>query len=325
MSEPLPSGPSYDCEDQGTRGSMNSAASTPSLITLGETMAMVTSAHAEPLATAHELRLHVGGAESNVAIHAVALGVDAAWISAVGADVLGDRVRETVAAHGVDVSWVRVDPDAPTGVYFKDPGGGVLYYRRGSAASRMGPAAVADVPLEQAAVVHISGITPALSGTCAALIDAVLERVAASRAVLSFDVNHRAALWRADTAAPSLLALARRADLVFVGLDEAHDVWGCGSPDDVRRLLPEPATVVVKDGGVGATEYARDAAADVVTFVPATPTEVVEPVGAGDAFAAGYLSALIGGADAEGRLAAGHARARLVLQSTSDLVDDALS
>lgn len=301
---------------------MDSAASTPRLITLGETMVMVTPSHAESLAAADELRLHIGGAESNVAIHAAAVGVDTAWVSAVGADVLGGRVREAVARRGVDVTWVRTVQDAPTGVYFKDPGRGVLYYRRGSAASQMDPDAIADVPLEQAEVVHISGITPALSETCAALIDAVITRVTASPALLSFDVNHRASLWEPGEAAPTLRALARRADLVLVGLDEAHDVWGCDTPDDVRRLLPEPARLVVKDGAVGATEYARDAAGDTVTFVPATPTEVVEPVGAGDAFAAGYLAALLNGADATGRLAAGHARARLVLRSTSDLVDD---
>ncbi|WEG08841.1 sugar kinase [Microbacterium horticulturae] len=322
-----------------TRAVTHSAASTPRLITLGESMVMLTPAHAEHLATADSLRLHVGGAESNVAIHATALGVDSAWVSAVGADVLGDRVRDAVARHGVDVRWVRTVPDAPTGVYFKDPGRGVLYYRRGSAASQMGAEALAGVPLEQAVVVHVSGITPALSPTCAVLVDTVIDRVAASPALLSFDVNHRAALWASGRAAPALQALARRADLVFVGLDEAHAVWGCETPDDVRRLLPEPARLVVKDGDVGATEYARAAAApttdreaaapgepvDVVTFVPATTTEVVEPVGAGDAFAAGYLAALIADADATGRLAAGHARACLVLRSSSDLVDEPLS
>ena len=298
------------------------AAPTPRLITLGETMVMITPARAQSLAVADELRLHVGGAESNVASHAAALGIDTAWVSAVGADVLGERVRAAVAGRGVDVGWVRTDPSAPTGVYFKDPGNGVLYYRQGSAASRMGPDAVADVPLEDAAVVHISGITPPLSGRCAALIDTIIERVATSPALLSFDVNHRAALWQPGRAAPALLDLARRADIVFVGLDEAETVWGCTTADDVRRLLPEPAMLVVKDGAVGAAEYARVDGVDTAAFVAAIPTDVVEPVGAGDAFAAGHLAALIGGGDATARLTAGHERARLVLLSTSDFVDE---
>lgn len=292
------------------------------LITIGETMILITPTRAESLATADDLQLHIGGAESNVATHAAALGITSAWVSAVGDDVLGRRLCRVVAERGVDVGWVTFDPHAPTGVYFKDPGRGVLYYRRGSAASRLSPESVAHVPLELADVVHVSGINPALSQSCAAMMDAVIDRVAPSDAILSFDVNLRAALWAPGAAAPVLLALARRADLVFVGLDEAQVLWGCETPADVRRLLPEPARLVVKDGDVGATEFgaARDGTPDTVTFVPAIPTEVVEPVGAGDAFAAGYLAALLGGATAADRLRAGHERAHLVLLSTSDFV-----
>ena len=292
------------------------------MITLGETMALITPAHAEPLRAAREVRLLAGGAESNVAMHAAQLGVPTAWVSAVGDDALGVRVCDEVAGRGVDTRWVTVDPGAPTGVYFKDPGHGVLYYRRGSAAARMGPASVADVPLEDAEVVHISGITPALSASCAALIDTVIERVTAGPGIVAFDVNHRAALWAPGAAASALLPLARRADLVFVGLDEAECLWHTATADDVRALLPEPTTLVVKDGDVGATEYRRAAGADHRTFAPAIPTEVVEAVGAGDAFAAGYLAALLQGAEAAARLQGGHQRAHLVLQSTSDFVAD---
>ncbi|WP_413249125.1 sugar kinase [Sinomonas flava] len=291
----------------------------PRLITIGETMMMVTSAGAESLATAEDLRLHPGGAESNVACHVADLGIASAWVSALGDDVLGRRILASVRGRGVDTRWVAFDPAAPTGVYFKDPGQGVLYYRRGSAASRLDPATVASVPLEDAEIVHLSGITPALSATCAALVGAVVDRVAASAALLSFDVNYRPSLWHDGDAAPALRELANRADLVFVGLDEAQSLWGCATPDEVRELLPGPATVVVKDGDVGATEYT----ADVRVFEPAIPTDVVEPVGAGDAFAAGYLAARLRGDAARDRLRAGHQRARLVLLSTSDFVADA--
>ena len=293
----------------------------PRLIALGETMAMITPARAESLATADELRLHTGGAESNVASHTASLGIPSAWVSAVGDDVLGERVRREVAGRGVDVQWVLVDDQAPTGVYFKDPGRGVLYYRRGSAASRLSPASVEGVPLEAAGVVHVSGITPALSDSCAALMDAVIARVATADPVLSFDVNHRASLWEHGVASGVLLSLARRADLVFVGLDEAQDLWPVETAADVRALIPQPARLVVKDGAVGATEFASNLDGhDDVTFVPAIPTEVVEAVGAGDAFAGGYLAALLNGEDATGRLLGGHRRAHLVLQSTSDFV-----
>ncbi|QDZ14661.1 sugar kinase [Humibacter ginsenosidimutans] len=294
----------------------------PRLITLGETMVLITPARAESLAVADDLRLHVGGAESNVATHAAALGVPSAWVGAVGDDVLGERVRSVIARRGVDVQWVTSVPGAPTGVYFKDPGNGVLYYRRGSAASRMTAESVAHVPFESADVVHVSGITPALSASCAALTDALITRVGASTALLSFDVNHRVPLWGPGIAAPALLALARRADLVFVGLDEAGSLWGCATADEVRTLLPDLSRLVVKDGAVGATEFDGTATTDVTTFVPAIPTDVVEPIGAGDAFAAGYLAALLADADAEARLRAGHERAHPVLLSTSDFVTE---
>ncbi|WP_460798786.1 sugar kinase [Microbacterium sp. GXF0217] len=289
----------------------------PALIALGETMALITPPDTTRLTDSESLHLTVGGAESNVAAHVALLGHRAAWVSALGDDALGHRVHDTLAEHGVDTRWVAFRADAPTGVYFKDPGHGVLYYRAGSAASRMTAESIVDIPLEDAAIVHVSGITPALSADCAALIDAVIDRVTgAGTGLLSFDVNHRAALWSAATAAPVLRTLADRSDIVFVGLDEAQTLWGCATPDDVRALIPRPAHLIVKDGDVGATEFS---AADPV-FVPAIPTEVVEAVGAGDAFAAGWLAAHLTGAPAEERLRGGHERAHLVLQSTEDVV-----
>lgn len=288
----------------------------PAVIAIGETMAMVAPARAEPLATAHELRLHPGGAESNLASHLARLGVEAAWVSILGDDALGHRVRDAIAARGVDTRWVAFDATAPTGVYFKDPGRGVLYYRTGSAASRMTPETVAGIPLERARVVHLSGITPVLSNGCTALVDAVFDRVAPSPALLSFDVNYRPSLWSAADAGPVLRDLARRADIVFVGQDEALALWGCADADQMRAILPEPRLLVIKDGDVGATEFSAAGRA----FEPAIPTQVVEAVGAGDAFAAGYLAALLRDEDAPGRLRAGHEQAHPVLLSTSDFI-----
>ncbi|SEB35899.1 2-dehydro-3-deoxygluconokinase [Paramicrobacterium humi] len=290
----------------------------PRVITIGETMVLVTPAFAEPLGTAADFHLDAGGAESNVASHLAHLGVPSAWVSAVGADALGDRLRATIESRGVDVRWVTSDPEAPTGVYFKDPGRGVLYYRRGSAASRMGPASISHVPLESADIVHVTGITPALSSSCSALLDTVRDRVADSDALLSFDVNHRSALWAEGAAAPVLRSFARLCDIVFVGLDEAQTLWGCETADDVRALLPEPDRLIVKDGDVGATEFHGTER----VVVPAIPTEVIEAVGAGDAFAAGYLAATLQGASASDRLLAGHNQARLVLASTSDFLTE---
>lgn len=289
------------------------------LLTAGETMAMVAPAAAERLEHAEVFRIDAGGAESNVAAHAAALGQPAAWFSRVGDDALGRRVVSRVGARGVDVSSVIIDADHPTGLYLKDPGHGVAYYRAGSAAAQLSEADADGLGWDGVAVVHVSGITAALGGTAPAFLDRVIARARDAGVAVSFDVNHRAALWSADAAATPLLALARRADIVFVGRDEAETLWGAATADAARELLPETAQLIVKDGGVGATLYSRDER----TFEPARVVDVVEPVGAGDAFAGGYLAALLAGAASAERLRAGHDRAALAMATTGDFPDDA--
>ena len=137
---------------------------------------------------------------------------------------------------------------------------------------------------------------------------------------MSFDVNHRAALWSAEAAAPALAALARRADLVFTGRDEAAALWGAELDDDIRALLPDVPELVVKDGDVGATAYLADRR----VFEPALVVDVIEAVGAGDAFAGGYLAARLSGKDAGERLRAGHRRAALTLRTTGDFVEEGI-
>lgn len=285
------------------------------MLCLGETMAMVTPASAEPLETASSFRVESAGAESNVAFHLAALGRRTSWLGRLGDDPLGRRVAADLVRAGIDIGPVEFDPAAPTGLYVKDPGIGVHYYRAGSAASRMTPALLDGVDLTDVSLLHLTGITAALSDSCAATMDAAFSRARSAGVPVSFDVNHRPSLWPAGVAAGSLRALALRADVVFVGLDEAQTLWGTDDPGAVRDLIPAPVRLVVKDGSVGATEF--DAADQV--FVPALPAKVVEPVGAGDAFASGYLSAWLDGAAPGDRLRAGHARAVLVLGSTSDL------
>jgi 2-dehydro-3-deoxygluconokinase len=284
-------------------------------------MAVLSPTDSRPLAEQPSLALGVGGAESNVACGLSALGHRAAWLSRVGDDPFGRRVLADLAARDVDVSAVEVDPARQTGVYFKDPGPdrtGTHYYRRDSAAALMGPA-LARLPLLGAArILHLSGITAALSDSCVQLLEELVIRRAAPGPAVSFDVNHRPALWRrrpAGAAAGTLLALARAADIVFVGRDEAETLWGTRKPEDIRDLIGPGPLTVVKDAGHGATSYAADGEE---TFVPTPESEVVERVGAGDAFAAGYLAALLEDRDATGRLRLGHLIAAATLRTRAD-------
>ncbi|MDX3633779.1 sugar kinase [Streptomyces europaeiscabiei] len=358
------------------------------VVAFGESMVTFLPTRSGRLADVHSFDRAIGGAESNVACALAAAGHTVRWVSRVGADGFGDHLVETIGGHGVDVTSVGRDPARPTGVYFRTAGDRatdaheVVYYRAGSAASAMSAETVDLAAVRAGRVLHLSGITAALSDDCLNLLrDLMAPRP--NRPLISFDVNHRPGLWRAADGPHVLLELARAADLVFVGEDEAEEAWGVtGGPEAVRTLLPEPATLVVKQGAHGATLFerppapadqpgtptrgfaggcppvaagvhhraARDAAApagprtwtprrvhgttpapaasttgrtrpptDTTTFVPALQVHVVVPVGAGDAFAAGFLSATLRALPARDRLRHGHLMAAAALTVPGDL------
>ncbi|MET4003239.1 MULTISPECIES: sugar kinase [Arthrobacter] len=288
------------------------------VVAVGETMAVVTPTLAEPLEMASGFSVETAGAESNLAQWLADWGHSAAWVSRVGNDPLGRRIVRTLKNHGVNTTYVSVDPQAPTGVMFKDPGINsttVHYYRKNSAAALMGAGTVESLPWGSFRLLHLTGITPALSSSCAALVQMLFDRAKRERVPVSFDVNYRPGLWGVQDAQAVLLNYARQADYTFVGLDEAQVLWpGLGSADDVRELIPNAGTLIIKDGALGATEFNSQGS----TFVPAPLVQVVEAVGAGDAFAAGYLSAVLENGQALERLQRGHQFAARALASTLD-------
>ena len=287
------------------------------VLCVGESMLMVTPERPGELTLGPGYALHVAGAESNVAIHLAALGCRAAWASRVGAGPLGDLLVSAIDAAGVDVSLVERSPTHPTGVFFKVPradGSSVHYYRRGSAAATMGPAFADRVRRSAATVTHLTGITAALSPSCLELLRALLARPRPRGRWVSFDVNYRPALWERD-AAPVLLELARQADVVFVGLDEAGALWRVRTVDELASLLPPTCVLVVKNAAEDATTVRGGRR----TSVPARQVEVVDPVGAGDAFAAGWLAGALRGLPDEARLKLGHFVASTVLGTVADV------
>ncbi|WP_031083486.1 sugar kinase [Streptomyces sp. NRRL WC-3549] len=306
------------------------AARTPAadtdVVCLGESMVTFLPSRPGRLADVPAFTRGIGGAESNVACALASAGHAVRWVSRVGADGFGDHLVEAVSAYGVDTSAVRRDPDRPTGVYFRTATDRatdvheVAYYRAGSAASAMAPHNVPHDALLGGRVLHLSGITAALSTDCLAL----LHELTAPRPegpLLSFDVNHRPGLWRPGGPGPGvLLDLARRCDLVFAGEDEAEEAWGVTGTAAIRAALPEPDVLVVKRGADGATVFSRTGGGrDTVTEVPALHVDVVAPVGAGDAFAAGFLSATLRGLPVRDRARHGHLMAAAVLTVPGDL------
>ncbi|MFF9452747.1 sugar kinase [Streptomyces flaveolus] len=287
------------------------------VVALGESMVTFLPSRPGRLADVPSFDRAIGGAESNVACVLAAAGHTVRWVGAVGADGFGDHLVEAIGAYGVDVRAVRRDPDRPTGIYFRTAGDRatdaheVAYYRAGSAASAMSAATLDLDAIRSGRVLHLSGITAALSADCLGLMRELTAR-RPGRPLVSFDVNHRPGLWRDGDGPAVLLELARGADLVFVGEDEA---WGLGGPEAVRAALPEPELLVVKQGATGATAFHGEH----VTSVPALHVDVVAAVGAGDAFAAGFLSATLRGLPVRERLRHGHLMAAATLTVPGDL------
>ncbi|MER6005729.1 sugar kinase [Nonomuraea sp. NPDC051941] len=290
------------------------------VLAIGETMVMVTPTAGGRLDADSAFILRPGGAESNVAALLARLGHATAWASAVGRDPLGDLVLDALRGHGVDVDLVRRDDERPTAVYFKDPtasGTRVYYYRRGSAASAMTVAEVAGWAARPSRITHISGITAAISPQCLELTRHIVFDRPLGPATVSFDVNHRPSLWKDGDAPAVLLELAQRADIVFVGRDEAAALWGTSDAESVRRLIDRPPYLIVKDAAIEAVAFTPEG----VHRAPSTPVEVLDAVGAGDAFAAGWLSGFLDGRDELTRLRLGHYAASRVLTSPADMAD----
>lgn len=293
------------------------------VICLGETMAMVTPANGASLLQATKMALAMGGAESNVALGLAAMGVEVAWISRVGDDDFGHRIIEELQDSSVDTSFVDIDPSRPTGLYVKAPAHGktparVLYYRAGSAASSMDVDFISAEPqataFEQAKLIHLSGITAALSDNCAQMMLDLLSKPRTSK--ICFDVNWRAPLWK-NRDASELLKLANLADAVMVGVDEAEMAFGTSDEQSIRRLLPDPSLLVLKNEATSAIALTENDRFE----VPSLKVEVVEPVGAGDSFAAGFLSGLLSGLSAPQALRRGHLAAACTLTVRADRGD----
>lgn len=281
-----------------------SAPQTPALVTLGESLALLTTREPERLRHAHELVLAVGGAESNAAIGASRLGAPATWIGRVGDDELGVLIARTLRAEGVRAHAI-VDPAVPTSLMLKErpsaTSARVSYYRADGPGARLSPGDLDRELIAGAGVLHLTGITPALSPSARETVHAAVAIAREAGVPVSFDVNYRSKLWGPEEASRELLALAALADHVFVGHDEARALGWPGDPAALGRelLAADPnRVVIVKLGADGALAVTADGTHPVAP-VPIVP---VDPVGAGDAFAAGYLAELLAGAPLAVRL-----------------------
>lgn len=268
------------------------------VITIGESMVLFTPTSDGFMRNASAFTKKIGGAESNVAVGLARLGHKAGWISKLGDDEFGKAILALLKGENIDVSQVTFDSDAPTGIYFKEPrrqnSTRVYYYRKGSAASKLSPNDLNHDYLAKAKYLHITGITPALSESCKETVFEAMRIAKQNGSTIVFDPNLRTKLWDEETARETLLKMAEIADIVLPGVAEGEFLFGESDPSKLGPLfLNHGASVVVmKMGAEGAYYFTRKESALISGF---PVKQVVDPVGAGDGFAAGFLSGLLDG------------------------------
>ena len=293
------------------------------VLCFGETMAMFVAEQLGNLASVSLFNKRIAGADSNVAIGLARLGFSVRWVSRVGDDSLGRFVLDNLRGEGLDCSDVQIDPAHPTGFQLKgrcddgsDPA--VEYFRRGSAASHMTPALLQPGWL-QARHLHATGIPLALSEGCRSLSHTLVDAMRSAGRSVSFDPNLRPSLWQdLRTMVQQTNALAEKADWVLPGLEEGRLLTGQQTPADIAGFYLDLGVelVVIKLGDAGA--YFRSANSEGQVAAVRAP-QVVDTVGAGDAFAVGVLSALLEGRDIGQAVARGNWCGSRAVQSRGDM------
>ena len=275
----------------------------PYVLTFGETMALMRADQVGPLAHASTMSLGIGGSESNVAIGLQRLGVQAVWCGRTGSDALGELVGREIRAEGVDVR-IAVDPSAPTGLMIKErrtpATQRVSYYRAGSAGSRIASTDIDEQLIAGAGLLHVSGITPALSPQAEATLRYAVDAARIHGVPVSFDLNFRSNLWSAEEAGGIYRNIIPLADIVFAGDDEAAIAVGAGEPEELARRIAAlgPSEAVIKLGADGALALINGA----LFRQEAITVDAIDTVGAGDAFVAGYLAEYISDRGPQDRL-----------------------
>lgn len=292
------------------------------VITIGETMLLFTPNTEGHMRYASNFSRRFGGAESNVAIGLAKLEHRAGWISRVGDDEFGKALLSFLRGEGVDISQVKSDDIAPTGLYFKEKRTvsefRIKYYRKGSAASKMNVNDINEEYLKQAKYLHVTGITPALSESCYETITFAMKLAKKNGVTVVFDPNLRRNLWSEEKAKEVLLELVSYADIVLPGLEEGEFLYGTNEPIKIgKRILDSGASLaVIKTGSEGAYYVTENKSEHVPGF---EVSQIKDPVGAGDGFCAGFLSGLLDGLSIKESITRGNLVGSIVVKVDGDV------
>jgi 2-dehydro-3-deoxygluconokinase len=275
------------------------------IVSLGESMLRLSVPTGRRLDDTRSLDMELAGAESNVTVALARLGWRTGWVSRMPDHALSQAILRALRSDGVDVSAVKYVPDERLGTYFIEFAAPpratqVVYDRADSAASRMTAADINWDYLLDTRVLHLTGITAALSDSCYTLTADAIKRAHTAGVLVSFDVNYRSKLWSAAIAGEKLRPLISEADVLFCKGADANVLFGCrGEPRqlmDELKALTSASAIFCTFGEQGAALLHDD---EFITQ-PALPVQIVDRIGSGDAFAAGVLDGWLSGEGGDG-------------------------
>jgi len=284
------------------------------LVALGETMIALSPPPGEIVRRTGYLLVDHAGAESNTCVGLARLGLRVAWVSRLGSDAAGERILENLSGEGIDMRWVGRDAARPTGLMLKEPGAGVRYYRTGSAASAMGPEVLDGVPIADARAVMVTGVTALIGPEPHAAGLALLGRARGLRIV---DPNLRTGLSGSDRRVELVRPFIEKCDLLLAGASELAELFGRGEerakatqaaaepPEDMGILAREARSRGPKEVVVRSTASVGVLTADGWQELEIRRDAAVDPIGAGDAFNAGYIAVRLRGGAIDEALRAG--------------------
>jgi 2-dehydro-3-deoxygluconokinase len=232
-----------------------------------------------------------GGDTSNAMIAAARLGADAAYFTAVGADRFGEALTELWLSEGVDASRIVVNGSAHTGLYFVSHGAQgheFSYMRAGSAASRISEADLPDGRIRATKILHVSGISQAISSSAADAVFAAIDIARDAKRLVSYDPNFRPKLWPLRRARAIIHEAMRSCDIALPGMDDGQALSGRGDADaivDFYLRLGAPVVVLKlgREGAIAATMKRRER-------IAGYSVDAVDATGAGDCFDGAFLA-----------------------------------
>jgi 2-dehydro-3-deoxygluconokinase len=268
----------------------------PDIIAIGEPMYELSAEEEGSLSEVRRFVAGWGGDTSNFSIAACRAGARVGYLTRLGDDAFGESFLNLWQQEGIDVSHIEKDPEAFTAAYFisrKGKAHHFTYFRKYSAASRMTPGFLPMDFIASTRLLHVSGISQAISDSACDTIAAAITLARTAGRIVSYDPNFRPKLWTLDRAREVIHETCRQADLIFPSLDEARLLTGLAEPDEIARfyLGLGPKVVVVKLGAEGALLATSDS---LCTF-PSNHVDAIDMSGAGDTFDGAFVARYLAG------------------------------